>query len=183
MKKIDIKGESVLLTGNNIDNDESVYTKRRNNYDLREKIADEMRRIFNLTKNNFENAVQIFFSIKNFEFPILKGLNDELFFRNNLNLFASACYMISYDFFEIINLPNIVEIYGKKFESLIIDDMTRNNNLEKIGEDCEIECERFGIDYKYSFETNINEYYYNFNNNLTTKYIKNKIISTFILFL
>jgi RNA-dependent RNA polymerase len=98
MKKIDVKGESILLTGNNIDNDESVYTKRKNNYDLREKIADEMRRMFSLSKSNFEYGVKIFFLIKNFEFPILKGLNEELFFRNNLNLFASACYMISYNF-------------------------------------------------------------------------------------
>ena len=164
MKKIDLKGESILLTGNNIDNDESVYTKRKNNYDLREKIADEMRRMFNLAKSSFENAIKIFFSIKNFEFPILKGLNDELFFRNNLNLFASACYMISYDFFEIINKRNIVEYYGQKFEDMIIGNMIQNNDLEKCGEDSEIDSEIFGISYEYSLESNINEYYYKFNN-------------------
>ena len=166
MKKIDVKGESVLLTGNNIDNDESVYTKRKNNYDLREKIADEMRRMFNLSKNNFENAIKIFFSIKNFEFPILKGLSDELFFRNNLNLFASACYMISYDFFEILEKKNIVEYYGKKFNDMIIKNLAQNNDMEIIGEDSEILSERFGIDYEYSFESNINRYYYEFNNKI-----------------
>ena len=166
MKKIDVKGESVLLTGNNIDNDESVYTKRKNNYDLREKIADEMRRMFNLSKNNFENAIKIFFSIKNFEFPILKGLSDELFFRNNLNLFASACYMISYDFFEILEKKNIVEYYGKKFNDMIIKNFAQNNDIEIIGEDSEILSERFGIDYEYSFESNINRYYYEFNNKI-----------------
>ena len=164
MKKIDVKGESILLTGNNIDNEESVYTKRKNNYDLREKIADEMRRMFNLAKSSFENAIKIFFSIKNFEFPILKGLNDELFFRNNLNLFASACYMISYDFFEIINKRNIVEYYGQKFEDMIIGNIMQNNDLEKFGEDSEIDSEIFGISYEYSLESNINEYYYKFNN-------------------
>jgi hypothetical protein len=173
MKKIDIKGESVLLTGNNIDNDESVYTKRKNNYDLREKIADEMRRMFNLANNNFENGIKIFFSIKNFEFPILKGLNDELFFRNNLNLFASACYMISYDFFDIINKKNIVEKYGKIFEEMIFENIIEDDDLKKLGEDCEVDSERFGIDYEYSFESNINGYFDKFNN-------KSKIIKDII---
>ena len=164
MKKIDIKGESILLTGNNIDNDESVYTKRKNNYDLREKIADEMRRMFNLNKNNFENGVRLFFTIKNIEFPILKGLNEEIFFRNNLNLFASACYMISYNFFEIINQKKIVENYGKKFENMIIENLEQDNGLEKIGEDSDVDSYMFGIDYNESLDSNINEHFYTFNN-------------------
>ena len=166
MKKIDIKGESILLTGNNIDNDESVYTKRKNNYDLREKIADEMRRMFNLNKNNFENGVRLFFTIKNIEFPILKGLNEEIFFRNNLNLFASACYMISYNFFEIINQKKIVENYGKKFENMIIENLEQDNSLEKIGEDSDVDSYMFGIDYNESLDSNINEHFYTFNNKI-----------------
>ena len=166
MKKIDIKGESILLTGNNIDNDESVYTKRKNNYDLREKIADEMRRMFNLNKNNFENGVRLFFTIKNIEFPILKGLNEEIFFRNNLNLFASACYMISYNFFEIINQKKIVENYGKKFENMIIENLEQDNGLEKIGEDSDVDSYMFGIDYNESLDSNINEHFYTFNNKI-----------------
>ena len=173
MKKIDVKGESILLTGNNIDNDESVYTKRKNNYDLREKIADEMRRMFSLSKSNFEYGVKIFFLIKNFEFPILKGLNEELFFRNNLNLFASACYMISYNFFEIINEKKVVEKYGKKFKDMIFENIEQNNDLEYIGDDSEVNSYIFGIDYRESFESNINEYYYKFNN-------KKKLISDII---
>ena len=166
MKKIDIKGESILLTGNNIDNDESVYTKRKNNYDLREKIADEMRRMFNLNKNNFENGVRLFFTIKNIEFPILKGLNEEIFFRNNLNLFASACYMISYNFFEIINQKKIVENYGKKFENMIIENLEQDNGLEKISEDSDVDSYMFGIDYNESLDSNINEHFYTFNNKI-----------------
>ena len=166
MKKIDIKGESILLTGNNIDNDESVYTKRKNNYDLREKIADEMRRMFNLNKNNFENGVRLFFTIKNIEFPILKGLNEEIFFRNNLNLFASACYMISYNFFEIINQKKIVENYGKKFENMIIENLEQDNGLEKIGEDSDVDSYMFGIDYNESLDSNIIEHFYTFNNKI-----------------
>ena len=166
MKKIDIKGESILLTGNNIDNDESVYTKRKNNYDLREKIADEMRRMFNLNKNNFENGVRLFFTIKNIEFPILKGLNEEIFFRNNLNLFASACYMISYNFFGIINQKKIVENYGKKFENMIIENLEQDNGLEKIGEDSDVDSYMFGIDYNESLDSNINEHFYTFNNKI-----------------
>ena len=175
MKKIDIKGESILLTGNNIDNDESVYTKRKNNYDLREKIADEMRRMFNFAKNNFENGVKIFFLIKNIEFKILKGLNDEIFFINNLNLFASACYMISYDFFEIINIKNVANIYGNKFKDMIIENIEKNSyiNMEKIGDDSEIDSDIFGIDYRNAFESNINQCYYDFNN-------KNNLINDII---
>ena len=175
MKKIDVKGESILLTGNNIDNDESVYSKRKNNYDLREKIADEMRLMFNLAKNSFGYGIKIFFSLKNIEFPILKDLNKEIFFKNNLNLFASACYMISYDFFEIINKKNIVNIYGNKFKDMIFENIEKIHfiNIEKIGDDSDIECESLGIGYRDSLVSNINEYYDDFNN-------KNKLINDII---
>ena len=63
MKKNEIKGESVLLTGNNIDNDESIFSKRKNNYDLREKISDEMRRLFRDARNNFSKAIKYFLKI------------------------------------------------------------------------------------------------------------------------
>ena len=173
MKKNDIKGESVLLTGNNIDNDESVFSKRKNNYDLREKISDEMRRLFRLAKSNFSKGIKFFFTLKNFEYPIIKGLNEEIFFKNNLNVFASACYMISYDFYEIIFQKNIIDYYGKKFREMIIDNILKDEELEDLNEIVEGESETMGIDFNECQDSNINTYYEQFNK-------KNNIISDII---
>ena len=163
MKKNDIKGESVLLTGNNIDNDESVFSKRKNNYDLREKISDEMRRVFKLAKNNFDKGIKYFFTLKNFEYPILKNLNEEIFFQNNLNIFASACYMISYDFYEILSQKNIVETFGKIFKEYIIDNILKKEELEDLNEISEGESEMFGIDFNECEESNVERYYEQYN--------------------
>ena len=159
MKKNDIKGESVLLTGNNIDNDESVFSKRKNNYDLREKISDEMRRLFKIAKNNFEQGIKYFFTLKNFEYPILKGLNEELFFKNNLNVFASACYMISYDFYNILSKKNIVEYYGQKLKENIIENIFLDEEIEDLNEISEGESENFGIEFDECVQSNVERYY------------------------
>ena len=173
MKKNDIKGESVLLTGNNIDNDESVFSKRKNNYDLREKISDEMRRLFKIAKDNFEKGIKYFFTLKTFEYPILKGLNEELFFKNNLNHFASACYMISYDFYEILSQKNIVEYYGKKFKEYIFDNLQKEDEIEYLNEISEGESEMLGIDFIECEESNVIRCFEQFNK-------KNAIISDII---
>ena len=159
MKKNDIRGESVLLTGNNIDNDESVFSKRKNNYDLREKIADEMRRLFKITHDNYENGIKYFFTLKDFEFPILQGLNEEIFFKNNLNVFASACYMISYDFYELLSEKNLVENYGTKFKELIIENNNQDIELEDLNYVAEGESEMFGIDFNECQNSTIDLYY------------------------
>ena len=173
MKKNDIKGESVLLTGNNIDNDESVFSKRKNNYDLREKISDEMRRLFKLAQNNFDQAIQYFFTLKNFIYPMLKGINEEIFFKNNLNIFASACYMISYNFYEIINKKNIAEYFGKKFKNLVIDNIFKDEELEDLSEVAEGESDMLGIDFNECEESNVIKYYDEYNS-------KNRIINEII---
>jgi len=173
MIKNDIKGESVLLTGNNIDNDESVFSKRKNNYDLREKIADEMRRIFKIAKDNFLQGVKYFFTLKTFEYPILKGLNGELFFKNNLNAFASACYMVSYDFYELLSKKDIVDIFGKKFKDLILKNIYKETELEDLNDIAEGESEMLGLDFNECQESVINNYYENYNR-------KTRIISDII---
>ena len=173
MIKNDIKGESVLLTGNNIDNDESVFSKRKNNYDLREKIADEMRRIFKIAKDNFLQGVKYFFTLKTFEYPILKGLNGELFFKNNLNSFASACYMVSYDFYELLSKKDIVDIFGKKFKDLILKNIYKETELEDLNDIAEGESEMLGLDFNECQESVINNYYENYNH-------KTRIISDII---
>ena len=167
MKKNDIKGESVLLTGNNIDNDESVFSKRKNNYDLREKISDEMRRLFKIAKSNFEQGIKYFFTLKNFEYPILKGLNEEIFFKNNLNVFASACYMISYDFYNILSQKNIVEYYGKKLEENIIENIFKEEEMEDLNEISEGESEVFGIEFNECLESNAERYYEQFSEKIS----------------
>ena len=159
MKKNDIKGESVLLTGNNIDNDESVFSKRKNNYDLREKISDEMRRLFKIAKSNFEFGIKYFFTLKTFEYPILKGLNEEIFFKNNLNVFASACYMISYDFYNILSRKNIVENYGQKLKEYIIENIFIEEEIEDLSEISEGESEMFGIEFNKCVQSNVERYY------------------------
>ena len=173
MKKNNIKGESVLLTGNNFDDDESVFSKRKNNYDLREKIADEMRGIFKIVQNKFIQGIKYFFTIKDFEYPILKGLNEEIFFKNNLNVFASACYMISYDFYELLSQKNIVEFYGKKFKDIFKEKLYKESEIENLNDIAEGESEMFGVDFNYCQQSNIDRYYEQYNN-------KNRIICDII---
>ena len=173
MKKNEIKGESVLLTGNNIDNDDSVFSKRKNNYDLREKISDEMRRLFREARNNFSKAIQLFFSLKNIENPILQGLNDEIFFKNNLNLFASACYIISYDFYDTFSQESYVDILGYKFNEYINESLFKDNEIEDLNGISEYECEVYGSGFYECQENNIEDYHNNYNKK--KKLIKNII--------
>ena len=156
--KNEIKGESILLTGNNIDNEDSIITKKKHNYDLREKITEDMRCLFDQYNFCFKNAINIFFSIKNKISPLLSELNKEPFYINNLNLFASACYMITYNFLDdVLNKENSVDIYGHKFFDLILDSFYIDNENEDIEEIINYEYENLGID-NYEcreFETNI----------------------------
>ena len=177
MKKNEIKGESVLLTGNNIDNDESIFSKRKNNYDLREKISDEMRRLFRDARNNFSKAIKYFFSLKNKEIPLLKDLNNEIFFKNNLHLFASACYMISYDFYEISSQELKVDYYGKYFYDFINKCLFKDNEIEVINDISENECEMLGVDLYDCQESNIEDYHdgYNHKKQLIKKIIESNV--------
>ena len=164
MKKNEIKGESVLLTGNNIDNDESIFSKRKNNYDLREKISDEMRRLFREARDNFSKAISYFFSLKNAEIPVLKGLNDEIFFKNNLNLFASACYMISYNFYDKFSSESIADYYGSIFNDYINENLFKENEIENLNYISECESDILGVDYYECLEYNFEDYHDKYNN-------------------
>ena len=174
MKKNEIKGESVLLTGNNIDNDESIFSKRKNNYDLREKISDEMRRLFKEARNNFSKAIKYFFSLKNSEIPVLKDLNEEIFFKNNLHLFASACYLISYNFYDRISLE-LVEFYGDEFNKLINENLFKENEIEFLNDISDYETDSFGVDYYECQDYNIEDYHDKYNDK--KEIIKNVIKS------
>ena len=164
MKKNEIRGESVLLTGNNIDNEESVFSKRKNNYDLREKISDEMRRLFKEARNNFSKAIYLFFTLKNAEIPSLQGLNDELFFKNKLNLFASACYLISYDFYNQFLQEHIIDYYGNIFYEYINESLFKDNEVEDITDASDYECDIYGVNYNECQDNNIEQYHDKYNN-------------------
>ena len=145
--KNEIKGESILLTGNNIDNEDSVFTKKKHNYDLREKITEDMRCLFDNYNFCFKNAMNVFFSVKNRISPLLCELNKKHFFINKLNLFSSACYMICYNFLDgVLNKENSVEIYGKNFKNLIMDNIDNDKEIEDIEEYVDYTSESLGID-------------------------------------
>ena len=145
--KNEIKGESILLTGNNIDNEDSIYTKRKHNYDLREKISEDMRCLFEQYIFCFKNAINIFFSIKNKLSPLLSELNEDIIYNNNLSLFASACYMIAYNFSnDVINKERAIKIYGNKFFELFLNNSCYNDEEnESIDEYCNYESDELGI--------------------------------------
>jgi hypothetical protein len=174
LKKNEIKGESVLLTGKNTNNEESMFSRRKKN-DFRQKISYEMRRLFREAKNNFSQAIKYFFNFKSKEIPILKDLNNELFFKNNLHLFASACYMICYNFFEISSQELNIESYGKYFYEFINKYLYEDNEIEELNEISEEECEMLGVDLYICQESNIEYYHDRYNNK--KKWIK-KIVES-----
>ena len=174
LKKNEIKGESVLLTGKNTNNEESMFSRRKKN-DFRQKISYEMRRLFREAKNNFSQAIQYFFNFRKKEIPLLKDLNNELFFKNNLHLFASACYMICYNFFEISSQELNIESYGKYFYEFINKYLYKDNEIEELNDISEEECEMFGVDLYICQESNIEYYHDRYNNK--KKWIK-KIVES-----
>ena len=173
MKKNEIKGESVLLTGNNIDNEDSVFSRRKNNYELREKISDEMRKLFKEAGDNFSKAIEKFFDIKNindididinniFLQQELKKLNTETFFKNNLNLFASACYIISYNFYEEFAHESSINEFANLFLNLIENSLFKEKEIEEIKNYSEYEMEQYGNNFYDIYENNLEKYHYDY---------------------
>jgi RNA-dependent RNA polymerase len=174
LTKNEINGESVLLTGNNIDNDNSLLTKKKHNYDLREKIGNDIHNLFIQNKDNFYDAIKNLFINKkeiknenknenknrNYKLKYNDLINNELYFQNNLNLFASACYMISYNIIEdVLNKISSVSYYCKKFQETINDNLIMNNDFEELSEISEYESINLGVDNYESYESNYNSFY------------------------
>ena len=185
LKKNEITGESVLLTGNNIDNENSVLSKKKHNYDLREKIGIVIHDLFIKNKNNFYELIQNFFikneaKIKNekskkknktnqeqkskFTLDKIDLINDECVFMNDLNLFASACYMISYNISdEVINKNDkngtLIEKYCDNFSKIIFDNIIINDDIEELTEITEYDSANIGIDY-YEYSENLYDSFY-----------------------
>ena len=174
LKKNEIKGESVLLTGKNTNNEESMFSRRKKN-DFRKKISYEMRRLLREAKTNFNQAIKNFFIFENIEYPLLKDLNNELFFKNNLHLFSSACYMMCYNFYEISSQELNIDSYGKYLYEFINNYLRKDNEIEELNDIAEEECEMLGVDLYICQESNIEYYHDRYNNK--KKYIK-KIIES-----
>ena len=179
LKKNEIMGESVLLTGNNIDNENSLLSKKRHNYDLREKVGIDMHEFFIDNKNNFYEAIeQMFLKANNKEKNHLNKkdlINNNLYFMNNLNLFASSCYMITYNIIEdVINKKidnkSSVDYFCKRFSNTINDNLIKENDFEELNEISEYETQNLGFDYYDSNETSCELLYEKINNR--KKYIE-----------
>ena len=169
LKKNEINSETTLLTGNNINNENSIFQKKKNNYDLREKIGIDMHILFLNNQNSFYNAIIEFF-IKDIDESRRKIneidlINISLLFKRNLHLFASSCYMISYNLLEdvlnkIIEGKPIIDIYYNKYSSLINENISSDDMIEEISEISEYDSINMGIDFYEGFEIN-NSYIYN----------------------
>ena len=165
LKKNEINEETVLLTGNNIDNEKSIFQKKKHNYDMREKIGYEMHYLFIKNRNSFKNDINEFFikDIKKKERKINEKdlINISLLFESCSHLFASACYLISYNLLEdvlnkMINDKPVLDSYCEKFSSLINDNLVKDDTFENINEIAEYESENLGMDFyenkKYNYE-------------------------------
>ncbi len=156
MKKNEIKCESVLLTGNNMDNDESLFSKKKHNYDIREKVTSIMVNLFKNFNEYFTTAMNYFFDKVG-----LGDLNNEEFYQNNLNNFASACYMICYNIEDNIKKTNNIDKlkeFKNKFESLIEKSIRKDYDYNDIYDVSEYEMNEFGIDFYECFENNYDNY-------------------------
>jgi RNA-dependent RNA polymerase len=151
LKKNEISGESVLLTGNNIDNENSLLSKKKHNYDLREKIGNDMHNLFVQNKNDFYDAIRRIFIQNNNQKnnSNINLINIELFFINQLHLFASACYVISYNLLQsVINTnDNAIDNYFQLFDNTIKENLIMDNDYEELNEISEYESLSLGVDY------------------------------------
>jgi hypothetical protein len=121
LKKNDIQSESELLTGNNLDNDISGFGKKKNNYDVIDRISIQMKELFSKYKSLFYDSSNFIFGDKSLNYGL----------RNNQSIRASAFYYVSYDFLKIINeiLKNVEELEEMKFKFLnvMLDDPKFND--------------------------------------------------------
>ena len=131
-----------MLTGNNIDNEYSVFSKKKHNYDMRERVAGQMVEIFRKFHQRFKNGLKYIFKKKE---DLIGNPNDELFFINHYDSYASACYMISYTFHKILETKKEkLEKYKKKFTKVIL---SAKEEIEKEAISVsEYECFALGID-------------------------------------
>ena len=113
--------------------------------------------------NLFKNFNEYFTTAMNYFFDKvgLGDLNNEEFYQNNLNNFASACYMICYnleDNIKKINNIDKLKEFKNKFESLIEKSIRKDYDYNDIYDVSEYEMNEFGIDFYECFENNYDNY-------------------------
>ena len=163
LKTNDFNNEILLLTGNNLNEDESILTKKKKNYDLLNNLKTEFQKIFNKNSKYFFHAFSSFFN-DNFDF-----LDYETFYKNSLQDFASACYKISYDFRSLIieykNNKDLLLEFKNLFLNFIFENCFENYNINYINDinDYENNYEGFQIFSNSNFiEENFNDYLISF---------------------
>ena len=173
LKKNEIKSESLLLTGNSVDNEYSVFSKKKHNYDLRERVASHMVEIFRKFHQRFNFGLKFIFT--KFNESLFGTINDELFFKNSYHHFASACYRISYDFRDIIDHSDTyLSLFQNNFTDEVLQSLDKpeedNNSIDMISE---YESDTLGLD-----STEL--YFDNYNEVLEEKEIKREKITQII---
>lgn len=128
LKKNDVQCESELLTGNNVDNEQNGFGKKKHNYDIIERISIQMKEIFSKYKGYFYNSSQVLFD-KN-------GINYQL--RNSQTKRASAFYYVCYDMLQVIEDvgrdPTILDEMKNNFENVIFEDFKFNNENDEVNQ-------------------------------------------------
>jgi hypothetical protein len=110
LKKNDMKSESELLTGNNVDNELSGFGKKKNNHDVIERIAIQMKELFSKYKNYFNESSDY----------ILGGELNNYKFKNYISARASAYYYVCYDFVNIIKTEEkLNEMMSEYFNQIL----------------------------------------------------------------
>ena len=98
---------------------------------------------------------------------------------NNLNLFASACYMISYNLLESVTLnkkfnkDSSIIYYCNLLEETINYNLKMNNDYQELNEISEYEAMNIGADSYESYEESFNSFFDNIN--VQKKIIKSNI--------
>ncbi len=177
LKKNEISGESVLLTGNNIDNEKSVLSKKKHNYDLREKIGNDMHNLFIINRNNCYEGIEYFFNNRNkpskneksekinLSLDKIDLINNTCFFWNQLNIFSSACYIICYNLLnDVIDKNKFkIESYCEKFSDIINDNLIVDTDSEELNYISEYESEMLGNNLYESNKNSYENFYENIN--------------------
>ena len=115
----------------------------------------------------FSRAIQYFFETKNINdnfifLQDLKNLNSEIFFKNNLNLFASACYIVSYNFYDEFSQESSISFLGETFNKFIEESLFKENELEDLNINSEYESEIYGDNYYDIYENNIERFHFEY---------------------
>ena len=150
LMKNEIKLESILLTGNTTDNDLSVFTKKKHNYDIREKVANEMTEMFFKFKKCLTEITE------NFLPDQVENFDQAEAFLNGKHLLASACYMVSYNLNNLVTNPDeSIKNFKDNLEEMLYEEVDREENKEWYSA-LEYESYSTGID-KFIVEENLVE--------------------------